>query len=213
MTGCDENCCKGDKCISLETKIEVYDQNYNEWNSDKRSQNQRFLHIASDVASDSTCLRRHVGAVITFEGRSTSSGYNGSPSGTYNCKEIKTCRKEREGFTPNDYTKIAGVSHGDDICVAVHAEINSIINANGVGDTIYIINKICREGNTIYESSKPCLKCSGGILNTKRWVGGGIKKIVYLNNDMTIGVMTRDDLINAINQQMDKMYSNNTPSE
>ena len=40
-----------------------------------------FMKITHTVAERSTCLRRHVGAVLVHEKRILATGYNGSPRG------------------------------------------------------------------------------------------------------------------------------------
>ena len=70
-----------------------------------------FMRIARDVATRSTCLRRHVGAVIVRERRILSTGYNGSPPGQPHCYEV-------------------GCLMEDGRCIrTLHAEQNAIIQA------------------------------------------------------------------------------------
>ena len=45
------------------------------------SYDQYFMEIATIVASRSTCLRRHVGALIVKDNHLLSTGYNGPPKG------------------------------------------------------------------------------------------------------------------------------------
>ena len=44
-----------------------------------------FMQIADVAATRSTCLRRHVGAVLVYDSRILASGYNGVPSGIEHC--------------------------------------------------------------------------------------------------------------------------------
>jgi len=98
-----------------------------------------FMRIALDVASRSTCDRRHVGAVIVRDRNILSTGYNGSISGMPHCDEV-------------------GHMMENGHCIAtIHAEANAIIQAakNGVN-----IN-----GASIYTTASPCWNCFKIIVN------------------------------------------------
>ncbi len=91
-----------------------------------------FLDIARSVGRRSTCLRRKYGAIIVKDKIIISTGYNGAPRGEANCIDTGICERER-----------LNVPKGQnyELCVAVHAEQNAIINADPVkmkGSTIYI---------------------------------------------------------------------------
>ena len=76
------------------------------------------MNIARQVATRSTCPRKHVGAVIVRDRTILSTGYNGSIRGLPHCSDV-------------------GCLMEDGHCVAtVHAEANAIIQAakNGVVD-------------------------------------------------------------------------------
>ena len=92
-----------------------------------------FMNIADQVATRSTCDRKHVGAVIVRENMILSTGYNGSVRGGPHCD-------------------VVGHDMEHDHCVrTVHAEANAVAQAakNGV-----IIN----EGE-IFITASPCLTC------------------------------------------------------
>ena len=98
-----------------------------------------FMRIALDVASRSTCDRRHVGAVLVRDRNILSTGYNGSISGMPHCDEV-------------------GHMMENGHCIAtIHAEANAIIQAakNGVN-----IN-----GASIYTTASPCWNCFKIIVN------------------------------------------------
>ena len=44
-----------------------------------------FMSMAELASKRSTCLRRHVGAVIVRDNQVLSTGYNGAPKGLPNC--------------------------------------------------------------------------------------------------------------------------------
>lgn len=116
-----------------------------------------FMEIAQVVAKRSTCLRINVGAVIVKDGRILSTGYNGAPHGFEHCLDIG-CIREKEN-----------IAHGTrhELCRAVHAEQNAIIQA--------AIHGVSIEGATVYTTHQPCILCTKMIIN------GKIKRVVYLN--------------------------------
>ncbi|MFC1851390.1 cytidine/deoxycytidylate deaminase family protein [candidate division CSSED10-310 bacterium] len=98
-----------------------------------------FMNIARQVATRSTCDRKHVGAVIVRDKMILSTGYNGSIRGMPHCDQI-------------------GHQMENGHCVAtIHAEANAIIQAarNGV--------KI--DGAEIYITASPCWNCFKMIAN------------------------------------------------
>lgn len=122
---------------------------------DRPSWNQYFASIARMVATRSTCLRRHVGAVLVKEKRILSTGYNGAPAGLRHCIEVGCLREEAS--IPS------GTRH--ELCRALHAEQNAIVQAAYHGISI--------AGSTLYCTNKPCVICS------KMLVNAGIKRIFY----------------------------------
>ncbi len=130
-----------------------------------------FLEIAKVVSSRSTCLRRRYGAVIVKDNVIVSTGYNGAPRGSMNCVDKGSC-KRKELNVP------AGERY--ELCEAVHAEQNAVINGQPErmkGATIYIAG--FEEDNTFAEG-KPCLLCRRMIQNAM------IKEVVYLKKDGSI---------------------------
>ena len=98
-----------------------------------------FMNIAAEVATRSTCDRKHVGAVIVKDKTILSTGYNGSIKGLPHCDEA-------------GHEMVAG--H----CVrTTHAEANAIVQAakNGVE-----INHA-----EIYITASPCYNCFKLIAN------------------------------------------------
>ena len=98
-----------------------------------------FMNIAREVATRSTCVRKHVGAVIVREKTILSTGYNGSIKGLPHCDEV-------------------GCEMVDGHCVrTTHAEANAIVQAakNGIQ-----INQ-----SEIYVTASPCYDCFKLIAN------------------------------------------------
>ncbi len=106
-----------------------------------------FGEIADKVATRSTCLRRSVGAVIVRDRRILTTGYNGPPRGLEHCDVVGCLRQE------------LGIVSGErlDICRALHAEQNAIIQA--------AVHGVSTEGATIYVTHQPCFTCAKMIVN------------------------------------------------
>ena len=114
-----------------------------------------FMQMAELTAQRSTCLRRHVGAVIVKDKHIIATGYNGAPRGIAHCDEKGGCLREKLGVP-------SGERH--ELCRALHAEQNAIIQAATLGQSI--------EGATIYITNQPCVICAKMIINA------GIDRIV-----------------------------------
>jgi len=112
-----------------------------------------FMRIAHVVATRSTCLRRHIGAVIVKGKQIVSTGYNGAPAGLPHCEDVGCARE--------------GVPSGQrsELCRAAHAEQNAINFAARYGIAI--------EGATLYTTAYPCSWCAKSIVNA------GIARVVY----------------------------------
>lgn len=118
----------------------------------------RFMELTEKVAEWSSCFQdnRHVGAVIVKDKRILTTGYNGAPSGILSCVERGECMRKKLNIP-------SGTRH--ELCYAVHAEQNAIIQAARLG--------ISLEGATLYCTHQPCVICAKMIINA------GIKRIVY----------------------------------
>ena len=114
-----------------------------------------FMQMAELTAQRSTCLRRQVGAIIVKEKHIIATGYNGAPKGLPHCKELGGCLREKLEIP-------SGERH--ELCRALHAEQNAIIQAATLGQSI--------EGATIYITHQPCIICAKMIINA------GISRIV-----------------------------------
>ena len=113
------------------------------------------MTIAEMVAKRSTCLRRHVGAILVKDKRILATGYNGAPAGLKHCEEAGCLRQN------------ASIPSGErhELCRGLHAEQNTIIQAAYHGIQI--------AGSDIYCTNKPCVICSKMLINA------GIVKIYY----------------------------------
>ena len=120
---------------------------------DRPTLDEYFMEIATVVAKRSTCLRNHVGALFVKNKRILSTGYNGASSGLEHC-DIAGCA--RDGVA-------SGTRH--ELCRAVHAEQNAIIQA--------ALHGISIEGATLYCTHQPCILCAKMMINAR------IAKVVY----------------------------------
>ena len=128
------------------------------------------MQLAQVVAGRSTCLRRQVGAVMVKDRQILSTGYNGSPSGLIHCDEIGCLRQS------------LNVRSGErmEICRAVHAEQNALIQAAKHGVAI--------AGADLYSTHQPCVQCTKMLINV------GIRRVVYIHPypDTLADVMARE---------------------
>ncbi len=98
-----------------------------------------FMNIAAEVATRSTCDRKHVGAVIVKDKTILSTGYNGSIKGLSHCDEV-------------------GHEMVDGHCIrTTHAEANAIVQAAKNGVEINYAE--------IYITASPCYNCFKLIAN------------------------------------------------
>lgn len=118
----------------------------------------RFVEMAHLVATWSSCYQdnRKIGAVIVKNKRVLTTGYNGAPSGIKSCVEKGECLR-----------RVRNVESGTraELCYAIHAEQNAIIQAARLGVSV--------NGATLYCTHQPCVICSKMIVNA------GIQRVVY----------------------------------
>ncbi len=106
-----------------------------------------FLQMAELAASRSTCLRRKVGAVLVSGSQALGTGYNGAPRNLAHCQTAGCLRAELQ--IPS------GQRH--EICRAIHAEQNAILQAASHGVAV--------KDATFYCTHQPCVICAKLILN------------------------------------------------
>lgn len=113
-----------------------------------------FMKICCILAERSTCRRHNIGALIVKNKRILTTGYNGAVSGAKDCLELG-CLRDEEDIE-------SGTRH--EVCRAVHAEQNAIIQA--------AIHGIDIKGATLYCTHTPCIICAKMIVQT------GIKEVI-----------------------------------
>lgn len=141
-----------------------------------KSWDKYFMDITNLVAKRSTCLRRSVGAIIVKDKRILTTGYNGAPKGLTHCGETETGCIREELKVPS------GQRH--ELCRALHAEMNAIIQAAAYGPSI--------ENSTMYVTNLPCSLCTKMIINA------GIKEVKYLDgypDDLTVKLFDESEVI------------------
>lgn len=116
----------------------------------------RFMNLAEEIASWSSCCRRQVGAIIVKDKRIIATGYNGAPAGVETCVEKKKCLRDEHHIASGTQAQL---------CYAVHAEQNAVSQAARLGVSV--------KDATIYVTHQPCVLCAKILINA------GIKRIVY----------------------------------
>ena len=116
------------------------------------------MEMAHVIAGWASCYQenRKIGAVIVKNKRIMTTGYNGAPAGVKTCVERGECLR-RKMNVPSGQRQ--------ELCYAVHAEQNAIIQAAKLGVSI--------DGATLYCTHQPCVMCAKMIVNA------GIVRVVY----------------------------------
>jgi dCMP deaminase len=116
---------------------------------------QFFIKTAKNLALESRCVSRKVGALIVQNNRIISMGYNGTPSGIdIECSKVFASDFDRE--THHQWSKIH----------EIHAEMNAILFAAKSGISI--------DGAVMYVTLHPCDECLKNIMQS------GISHVFYL---------------------------------
>jgi len=116
------------------------------------SLDQVMLGVALCLSRRATCTKLAVGCVLTdSRGRIIGSGYNGVAHGMPHCIDTPCAGH--------------GTPSGSNSCVAVHAEMNALINCSDP-------SKI----RTCYTTHAPCLQCTKTLLNTD------CQRLIFSNN-------------------------------
>jgi dCMP deaminase len=129
-------------------------QTFSESKIQRPSWDEYFMKLAALVAERSTCLRHNVGAVIVKGKRVLTTGYNGAARNMDCCLDLG-CLRDELGIP-------SGTRH--EICRAIHAEQNAIIQAG--------IHGINIDGATMYCTHTPCMICAKMIVNS------GLKEVI-----------------------------------
>ena len=124
------------------------------------------MNIAEQVATRSTCDRKHVGAVIVRDKTILSTGYNGSLRGAPHCDEI-------------------GHLMVDGHCVrTIHAETNAIIQA--------ALHGVSTKGATCYVTHLPCINCTKALINAG--IARIVYSTAYRTDENAMNFLTAADI-------------------
>ena len=118
----------------------------------------RFMELAWVISNWASCFKpgRKIGCVIVKNKRIVTTGYNGAPAGIKTCVERGECLRKKIGVESGTHAEL---------CYAIHAEQNAIIQAAKLGVSI--------DGATLYCTHQPCSVCAKMIINA------GIQRVVY----------------------------------
>lgn len=157
----------------IDQEMQRYNASLNKWDS-------YFYKLCKVVGENSSCLSRHIGALLVRDKTVISEGYNGPPRGIPHCNERyiidKEMRKYLESHNINPDTEkcqttcpryVMGYKSGQGLqwCVAGHAERNALINAARHG--------IKTKGAKVYmDCGVPCTPCLVELINA------GIEEII-----------------------------------
>jgi dCMP deaminase len=163
------------------SKINQPERHYSVDKSTPKNWDEWFYNMCLEVAANSKCYSRKIGAVLVRDKSIISTGYNGPPRGVPTCdmrwvidkrfvekytdayKNFLNGGKKTEGVCPR---RVIGFPSGQglEICPAGHAERNALINAARHG----IKTKgTIEEPTTLYMSCGiPCSPCLVEIINS-----------------------------------------------
>jgi len=123
----------------------------------------------------STCTRAQVGCVISRDGRTLATGYNGAPAGMAHCDHTCDCRRMNYERHPNYPFRAHRPDCRSELpCTnVVHSEANALAFAAKYG--------VATGGASIHTTRVPCMTCAGLLINA------GIIRVVWLekHRDMT----------------------------
>jgi len=167
-------------CLEVKKYVDIIEQKI----AFKPSVYETCMAMAYAVSMRSSCLKRHVGAVIVdSEGNIFSSGYNEVPYTQRPCiSAYGICYRDKlkKEFKQQLAVDIAEKSDQDkayksfkksfkilDYCKSLHAEENAILNVARIGASSAL------KFATLYTSTYPCNLCANKIAQV------GIKEVVY----------------------------------
>lgn len=145
-----------------------------EFRTEAERQRQRdlyYMSIAESVRAGANCFGSEVGAVLVRGDRIISTGYNGTPAGFQNCRDggcLRCQERAKRDADPDYMSPHPEVMQGKalDICLCVHAEQNTLLNAARHG--------IAVQDATLYATHQPCFSC------LKESIQAGVGRIAYL---------------------------------
>jgi dCMP deaminase len=159
----------GDK-PSIKVNVDSYsvnDEPFESWD-------EFYYNVARQIARNSKCLSRRIGAILVKDKLIIATGYNGPPRGIMKC-DVRTDLIEQgielqEGVCPRRTMGFPS-GKGIEVCIAAHAEANCINMCARKG--------IASEGATMYMTCGiPCKECMIKIIQA------GIEELVVTSMDL-----------------------------
>lgn len=144
-------------------------------NTDILKKAEYYMRECDNMQQFCKCHSRQLAAVLVVD-ELVIPGYNGPPRGVPHCQHRKT-PYEKVPCHPQLKTQSSCLRHrmgaksGErlDLCVAVHAEVNTLLNAARMG--------VRTTGTVLFSNnSMPCKNCMGAIVNA------GVKIVVFNKN-------------------------------
>lgn len=114
-----------------------------------------YINLARNIAIESNCKRRQVGALIIKDDTILISAANGTPTGVIPCNQGGCIRCWSNTGSGEDYES----------CTCIHAEQRAIAMAASRGLSV--------KGSTMYVTLRPCIPCINLCINA------GILNIIY----------------------------------
>jgi dCMP deaminase len=138
-------------------------KSYNVTDDPVGSWDEYFFNVCRQAARNSKCLSRRIGAILVNKNKGIfATGYNGPPSGIVRCDrrdDLSDIIDLEEGVCPR---RTMGFESGKglEICIAAHAEANTINMCARDG--------VAAEGSTMYMTcGVPCKECMIKIIQVK----------------------------------------------
>jgi dCMP deaminase len=134
---------------------------------------------------------RNIGAVIVKDKRVMTTGYNGAPAGMKTCKERGECLRRKLNIPSGTRAEV---------CYAIHAEQNAVIQAAKLGVSI--------QGATLYCTHQPCSVCARILANA------GIVRVVYEQgypDDFTLEIFRETGVL--LEQYKREIHSQDKPTK
>lgn len=152
----------------------------------RKSKLDSIFDMAKAYSGRVACSRRRCVSIIVKDDAIISTGYNGSCRGSKNCGEEIPCLKDIHKEAP-----LASYVH----CPAIHAEVNSVINAarsgvSTIGATLYLYSSVETD------NGEPCIFCRRVIINA------GIKDCYFMNGKGQVGYRHITEWIDKENDWM-----------
>jgi dCMP deaminase len=140
--------------------------------NEEKSWDKYYYNVCVEVADNSKCLSRGIGAILVRDKCIISTGYNGGPRGSIRCDQRPDIKERfrQEGVCPRKAMGY-GSGQGLEYCIAAHAEENSILMCARMG-------VVAKDAVMYMTCGIPCKNCMIKIINV------GVKELVVTKMDL-----------------------------